>query len=179
MRQHSTIVFDMTQQRVLMCRSRRHYYFPSYTTQTLQHMWLSSLRCLNDENIRFSYCPSYYGTMIWGKHHYHIYSTATILVHHDQSSSWICIDVAPYRKMLYAALIKIRLQYSSQHVTLDFVYFSSHTTMSDEEAFKRIINNTHEIAPTHTVMTVPDFYRHSATKHNRSWKAVLEVLVVR
>ena len=175
---HHNIVLDMTQQTVLMCRSRKRCYFPSYTTQSSQYLWWCSLKCFKDENINFFYCPTYHGTMHWGQQIYHVYSTATPLVRIDRSSYWVSINTTPSPKILYAAMIKIRLQYPSQHVGLYHAYFYSHETMSAEEALEQIIDNTHSLSPNNTVMTVQDFYRKPGGEKNQSWEAVLEVLVM-
>ena len=116
--------------------------------------------------------------MDWGEQHYHVYSAPMSLVHIRATSLWIPIDAAPFRKTLYAALIKIRLQSPSRHVLLYHAYLSADNTMSAEEALGRIIDNTHEIAPNHTVLTVQDFYRNRNIKDYKSWEAVLEVAVV-
>ena len=177
MQAHHQILFDETLKMVLTRRSRKHFYFPCYKSIDKNAVSPLSLMCFNQESIMFSYIPFYCGTFSAGKNHYHTYQACASTVYGDHSTIWIPIESAPNRNMVYAAIFKIR-QY---HLTMPQVtslrpVLSTCIPISEEQALQRIIQETQEISPGHTVLSVQDFEKTTDDKITK-WEALLEVLV--
>ena len=175
MQAHHHILFDEALRMVLTRRSRKHFYFPCYTSIDKHAVYPLSLKCFKQEGILFSHLPYYCGTYDAGKNHY---QTRASTVCGDHATVWIPIESAPNRKMVYAAIFKIRRYLTMSYVTLLRPVLSVCIPISEQQALERIIQETQEIAPGHTVLSVQDFTK---TEYNNitKWEAILEVEVKR